>query len=126
MKITPKDYIEVQGDLAKAGFMAIKTLLATDDDGAKTPSDVAMLYGIDVKVVELVKTTSSYDEYETIVSLESQRESLEQELEATKVEEAKVKPKTWQYVVASIILLALFGKAIWLIVLLFNFVVGLF
>lgn len=126
MKITPKDYIEVQGDLVKAGFMCIKTLLADNDDGAKSPSDVAVLYGIDVKAVELVKTTSSYSEYETITNLETERESLQQELLSTKVEEARVKPKTWHYVVASVILVGILAGLVWGVVQLVNFIGGLF
>lgn len=122
MKITPKDYVEARVSLARAGFLAIRELL----DAEKTISEVATAYGIDEAVVELVKTTSSYSEYETIARLETEREGLEQELKDVKTEEARVKPKRWHYYVAGLILIGIFTLGVWGIILLINWIGGLF
>jgi hypothetical protein len=122
MKITPKDYVEAERSLGRAGFLAIRELL----DAEKSISEVATTYGIEEAVVELVKTTSSYGEYNTIVRLETEREGLEQELNDVKTEEARVKPKRWHYYVAGLILLGLASLAVWGIILLINWLGGLF
>jgi hypothetical protein len=122
MKITPKDYVQAKDDLAKAGFKAVRELLDAD----KTITEVASTFGLEDAVVELVKTTSSYAEYATIVRLETEREGLEQELKDVKTEEAKVKPKRWHYIVAGLILLGLATLAVWGIILLINWLGGLF
>lgn len=128
MKITPRDYVELKDDLAKAGFKAICTLLegdaATTED--KTIAEVATVYGVSERTVELVKTTSSYTEYETIVKLETEKEELKQELKETKVKEAKVKPEKWHYWVAGSILLLILVGIVWGIWALVSWVGGLF
>lgn len=124
-KITPQDYIDASHHLERAGFLAIKTLLADDADGVKPMPDIATLYGIDIKSIEIVKTTGSYSEYSTIKRLETEREALEVELEDVKTKEAKVKPKKWHYVVASVILVALGGLVVWGVLLLTRWLTGL-
>ena len=122
MKITPKDYVQAKDELAKAGFKAVRELLDAD----KTITEVASTFGLEDAVVELVKTTSSYGEYATIVRLETEREGLEQELNEVKTEEARVKPKRWHYYVAGLILIGLATLAVWGIILLINWLGGLF
>lgn len=122
-KLTPKDYVEAAASLERAGFVAINSLLA---DGGKTISEVATTYGIDERTVELVKTTSSFAEYQTITRLETERESLAVELDEVKTQEQKVKPKTWHYVVAALVLLALAAAVVWGIVELIHWIGGLF
>lgn len=122
MKITPKDYVKARDAIGRAGFLAIRELLQAD----KTISEVATTYGIEESVVELVKTTSSYDEYLTIANLETEREELQQELHDVKVKEARVKPKRWHYYVAGLILIGIFTLGVWGIILLINWIGGLF
>lgn len=121
MKITPKDYVEARTPLARAGFLAIRELLDAD----KSVTEVATTFGIPEPVVELVKTTNSYHQYETISSLELERDTLEKEVEQAKVEELKVKPKPWHYVVAGIILIGLLWLIVWGVIQLINWVGGL-
>lgn len=109
MKITPKDYVDARRHLAKAGFMAVRELLDAD----KSISEVATTYGIDDAIVELVKTTSSYSEYETIVRLEIEREVLQKKVDQAHDEELRVKPKRWHYIVAGLILLGLVTLGVW-------------
>lgn len=122
MKITPKDYVASEKSLARAGFLAIRELL----DAEKSISEVATTFGIEEAVVELVKTTSSYSEYATIVRLETEREELAQELKDVKTEEAKVKPKRWHYYVAGAILIGIIWLGVWGIISLINWIGGLF
>ena len=121
-KLTPKDYVDAGTSLERAGFIAIRSLLA---DGGKTITETATTYGIPEAVVELVKTTNSYSEYQTIVRLETERESLSVELDEVKAKEARVKPKRWHYVVASVILLGMGSLIVWGIVVLFHWLTGL-
>lgn len=132
-KLTPRDYIDATPFLARAGFIAIRELLngekvttEVNNTTEKTISEVALTYGIDESVVELVKTTSSYSEYETISRLETEREDLTQKLEAVKEKEISVKPKSWHYAVAGVILLGLLWVAIIAIIQFINFIIGLF
>lgn len=118
MKITPKDYIEASGGLARAGFQSITALLIE----GKTITEIASAYGIPELVVEIVKTTRSYEHYQTVARLETEREALQQELDVVKVAEARVKPRPWHYVVAGVILIALAALIIWGIVLLVGWV----
>jgi Flp pilus assembly protein TadB len=121
-KITPQDYVDAKVDLGRAGFLAIRTLL----DESKEIPEVATTFGIAERTVEIVKTTTSYDEYRTIIDLELERSSLSTQLEKVVEKEQKLKPKTWHYVVAGCILLALVVGAIWLIVLGIQWLVGVF
>lgn len=101
-KITPKNYIDAKDDLAKVGFMSLKEMIKK----GKKISEISTAYGIPKRSVELVKTTSSFSEYQTVRRLEKERESLENQLaeKEKQASEVKPKPKTWQYVVASAIL----------------------
>ena len=121
MKITPKHYVEARDAIGRAGFMAIRELLHND----KTIIEVATTYGIEEQVVELVKTTSSYDEYLTIVKLEVERGTLQQKLHDVEIKEARVKPKRWHYIIAGLIILGLVWLGIWGIVSLVGFIGGL-
>lgn len=128
-KITPQDYIDAEPALGRAGFMAIRNMLeekVEDDKVAKTIVDVATTYGIDERVVELVKTTTSFSEFQTIVRLENERRELEQKLDSTKKQEEKVKPKRWHYIVAGVILLTIVVGIGWGLVALIRWLVGLF
>ncbi len=118
MKITPKDYAQARGGLSKAGFASIGALLAED----KTITEVAVLYDIPELIVEIVKTTRSFEHYETVARLETERDALQQELDVVKEVEAKVKPKPWHYVTASIILIILAALIVWGIILLVGWV----
>lgn len=127
MKITPKDYVDLKDDLAKAGFKAICTLLEGDPkvDGVKTVAEVASVYGVSERVVELVKTTSSYAEYETIVKLESEKEDLQQKLLSSEIDKSKAKPEKWHYYVAGLILVAIVAVVGWGVWALISWIGGL-
>lgn len=124
-KLTPKDYVEAKDDLAKAGFMAIRHLLDAKEKPA-TVAEVSTLYGIPEGVVEIVKTTSDYRQYDTISRLETERAELAVELDEVKKAEPKLKPKRWHFVIASIILIVLFALVVWGLWTLGAWVVGLF
>lgn len=116
MKLTPKDYVDSQPDLARAGFKAIKDLLADNSDGAKQPEDIAVLYGIDQKNVELVATTGSYADLEMVAQLELQREELETEVQTERDKKAVPHLTPFQWVWGSGLLIAIVVGVIWLIV----------
>lgn len=116
MKLTPKDYVDSQPDLARAGFKAIKDLLADNSDGAKKPEDIAVLYGIDQKNVELVATTGSYADLEMVAQLELEREELENKVEDERNKKAVPKLTPFQWVWGSGLLIAIVVGIIWLIV----------
>ena len=125
MKITARDYVEARDDLSRAGFMSIKKLLSDDEDGVQSPTNIAILYGIDVKNVELVKTTSAYSEYTTIVSLEIEKEELQEKLELDRASNEKPAPTTWHYIGAFIILVGLLIALGWGIFWLVKLIGGL-
>ena len=116
MKLTPKDYVEAKPDLARAGFKAIKTLLADNADGVKKPEDIAVLYGISVKNVELVATTGSYADLEMVAELELEKEELKHEVESERSKKITPSLTPWQWVWGSGVLLAIIVGVIWLIV----------
>lgn len=120
-KITPRDYVDAYVGLSRAGFQAICTLL----DEGKTITEVATAFGITELVVEIVKTTKSYEHYETVARLETEREGLQSELETAIKEDAKLKPKPWHYAVAAVILAALGSLLVWGIVMLVGWIRGL-
>lgn len=110
-KLTAQDYIDATSPLARVGFKCIKDKLVTDPVG-----ETAELYDVDEKVIELVKTTGSATEFETIIRLERERAEAEAKVEVLQAEKAeppasKPKPKTWHYVVATLIIVAI----VWLI-----------
>lgn len=131
-KITPQDYIDALPALGRAGFMAVCNMLA--EDNPKTISEVATLYGIDERIVELVKTTTSYAEFETIVRLEKERQALDEDKKAleTKLETVeKSKSQPVQYskkvlTIAGLVFLAVIVGVIWGFVQLVIWIVGLF
>lgn len=122
MKITPKDYVDVKDDLAKAGFKAIKELTTED----KTFEEVATAFGVGERAVELVKTTSSYAEYETIYNLETEREDLQKQVDAAHVEHNKPRPPMWAIIASLIIVIGGVWLVVWLLIQLGSWVVGLF
>lgn len=128
MKITPKDYVGAKDDLAKAGFKAICTLLEgeSSNDTDKSVAEVATVYGVSERTVELVKTTSSYAEYETIVKLETEKEELQQKLHKTEQAKATAKPEKWHYWVGGIVLLLIIAAIIWVVWALISWIGGLF
>jgi len=112
MKITPKDYVEVQPELAQAGFKAICTLL----DEGKEFDEVATTYGISERAVQVVKTTHAYENYQEVLDLENEKEELEQKLELRQTEKPKQDNPTWLLVVSTIIFIAIVVFIGWLIV----------
>ena len=116
MKLTTKDYVDAGSDLAKAGFKSIQELARAKGEGSSV-TDIATRYGIEEKVVELVQTTNSYEQFSQIVELELEKERLEQEVETVKTEnQAPQRPHKAYYVASVIILLAIAGAVIWGIV----------
>lgn len=116
MKLTPKDYVESKPELAKAGFKAIKDLLADNTDGKKSPDDIAILFGIELKVIELVATTGSYADYQMVVDLELEKEKTVKELEAERNKKVTPQLTRWQWTWGTAVFLALVGGLIWLII----------
>lgn len=123
-KITPQEYIDVEHSLAQAGFMAIRELL--DAVPPTSITDLATRYGIEERAIEIVKTTSSYGEYETIRGLELERQGLKTELEEVKTTTTKPPIAKPYYYVAGVILLAIVGLIVWGVWALINFIGGLF
>lgn len=107
MKLTSKDYVEARPSLEEVGFKAIRDMAK---DG-KTIEDIATLYGVPEKVVEVVITTGSYVDLKTIVELELDNTSLKTEIE--QVHNTKPTPKRWHYVVAGVFLLAVAVGIVW-------------
>ena len=119
MKITPKDYVDVQPELAKAGFKAISTLL----DEGKEFEEVASVFGVDQRTVEVVKTTHAYDNYQEVLDLETEKEELQQKLAKKQEEQPKKEHPTWLLVVSTVIFIAIVVFIGWVIV---KLVGGLF
>jgi len=95
-------------------------------DESKDIPEVATTYGITERTVEIVKTTTSYDEYRTIIDLELERASLSTQLEKVVEKEQKLKPKKWHYAVAGVILLGMFAGLVWLVVMAIQWLIALF
>ena len=84
-KITPQEYVDAQSQLSIAGFLGIKDRLKAKDKIEK----IAREWLIDERVVEIVKTTSSLNEFETIVRLEIERADAQAKVDAQEQEEAE-------------------------------------
>lgn len=122
MKITPKDYVDSQSSLLRVGFVAMRALL--DED--KTFEEISTSFGVPESVVAIVKTTTSFAEYETIVRLETERETLEQKVEeVTKTADSKRKLTPWQYAWGSAVLVLIVAAVVFGIVKLIGFIQGL-
>ncbi len=112
-KITTRDYVDATASLARSGFLSIQTMLRE----GKEITEVATTFGIEENVVELVKTTNSYEQFTQIVELELEKERLEQEVKTVKEQPATPpKPHKAYYVASVIILLAIAVGIIWGIV----------
>lgn len=116
MKLTPKDYVESKPELAKAGFKAIKDLLADNADGKKSPDDIAVLFGIELKVIELVATTGSYADYQMVVDLEIEKETVAKQLDAERNKKVTPQLTRWQWTWGTAVFLLLAGGIVWFIV----------
>lgn len=118
MKLTPKDYVEAKPELSRAGFKAIKTLLANKDisDGGKTPEDIAILYGIEAKTVHLVATTGTYADLEMVAELEIEKEELRHDIDEVRNSKAIPQLTPFQLVWGGGLLLAIVAGFIWLVV----------
>lgn len=127
-KITPQDYINAKGDLARAGYLAIKAK-------AKNTSvaDIAKQYEVSTDVVDLVKLSGNVSEFETIIRLETERQMHEAEKEAEQNRSfynpdptPAPRTSTTATVIAGIILLAILFAIGWVLVALARWVGGLF